>query len=114
MARHGRVHLSIIVYDELLGHDTNRHIPGNNRTIQIVTLPWKIRWKRRRQEKVGRGLAPSFLGEIDAVKGSYDRTLCLQFTRTPISGIPSPRENVCQPLMRYSGQRLYHHAIKVS
>ena len=42
--RHGRVHLSIIVssHGELLGgacHDTNRHIPGNNRTIQIVTLP---------------------------------------------------------------------------
>jgi len=40
MARHGRVHLSIIVssHDELLGgvsHDTNRHISQNNGTIQI-------------------------------------------------------------------------------
>ena len=43
MVRDGRVHLPIIVssHDELLGgacRDTNRDIPGNNRTIQIVTL----------------------------------------------------------------------------
>ena len=58
-----------------------------------------------REGKVGRGLAPLLLREIDAVKGSYDDTHP-HFWHPVTMGERLPAANEIQ--------RLYDHAIKVS